>query len=331
MPVGMTSALDALSRKRAWLIRNSLASGFSALPDPWASRLAPLLTLHEALGQRRLDGTVVYFGDSVVERISRDDRDRRDLAQFLEDHLGRPVLRLSYAAWHPLVWLGLARVLAVFDHRPAALVVPFNPRCLSPQWDWNPLWRFEFEGQTATSYIAADPLAVPAPPADEASPDDWRRFTESPVSWPEGGYRTVADVLDLLDQRPLEEAPRRRRQTELFRVHYLHPFDPAHPKLRAVAELVAVARALDIPVLCYVTPVNVQAADRLHGPTFGPRFAGQMAPILSALTQAAPDRLLDLSHDFSEEMFIHRDYTVEHLNQTGRNLLTQRLADAIQP
>src|SRR5688500_7661811 len=97
------AARPLLERSRKTLARLlRVARGGSWDKHPFAE----LIALHAAFDAARRVPDVLYFGDSVVERLSHHDDDRRTLGQMVGDELGssKQTFALSHSAYHSQIF-----------------------------------------------------------------------------------------------------------------------------------------------------------------------------------------------------------------------------------
>lgn len=280
---------------------------------------------------RDADGDgVLLFGDSVMERTSRGDTDQRTLGTMIAEALQeRPVATISYSAFNPQIFAALARVAVRLPRPPSVVILPVNLRCFSPQWDLNPAWQFEAELALIERYLSA-PDTVILPIADiREAPGFYASFDATPVSFPLSRLSTIGEFRALVRQPSTDEAGRRARAAEIFVYHYTHPLTAEHRKVRALREAVTTFIGAGCRVLCYLTPINHEAGERLLGSAFKPALRANAAVVASALREL-PDVLQDLSEALPDEHFFHEDLATEHLNERGRSVLA-RLVSELAP
>ena len=107
-----------------------------------------LKLLLEAFDQQNESAAdILYFGDSVLQRISRDDKDIKTLSEMVARRL-EPVYKtciLAHSAYTPRIFLALSQVFKIMRNCPKLVILPINIRAFSPQWDCRPHWQFERE------------------------------------------------------------------------------------------------------------------------------------------------------------------------------------------
>jgi hypothetical protein len=274
---------------------------------------------------------VLYLGDSVVERVSRDDADPTTLGGMVAAAVA-PRLRtlvITHSAYNPDVYLPLVESLNLAKVRPRALLLPVNLRCFSPQWMCHPLWQFEDEIAVLRQRRARWPrraplLRIPEDPSAEAM----RRYDAIRLDRGAPGMETLGDFRRLIAERPEDEGGRIRRLQAVFSLHYRFELRPQLPRLQALRGCVAAAQRLGIAPVVYLTPVNVEAGDRLLGDAFTGEVERNVRVILEALRAAGVDAA-DHSRTFSSAEFFHVNEPTEHLNAAGRQRLAALLAHTL--
>lgn len=291
-------------------------------PEAYSERLAALAHLR--------DGDVVYFGDSVLTARSAKDQDLRLLPAMLADRLQPARLTaIAHPAFQPALFAAVTSYLVRSGQRPALLVVPINLRAFSPLWVGRPSWQFPKEaallamGAGRGRQLMRFRLAFreePAPPADPGEEELWR----------------LADFHGLRGRFPalVPEIPLGRYPgpVDLTRMYYLTDLGPQHPYFRALVRLGEDCRAAGVPVLFYVTPLDVETATAQLGPTLRAEVAARSAAFRAALEPTGAE-FADLSELLPPEAFMWREEGVinEHLNATGRAQLSRALARRIRP
>lgn len=300
-------------------------------------KLAPYLELQMLLENYNgaMPPDILYLGDSVLLRISRED-DKKDTLDrmFAEKVADRfRVLGVAHTAYHLLVYKELIHVLKKTVHRPKIVFLPINLRSFSPQWDYHPSWQFRNEIQAAQSYWS-NLTCVDIYNDDERLPNKTllRLYDSIPVYYPEIGLKTIGYFRNIINAKPDNEQKRKYRLQNVFRFHYMHELVGAHPKLNALTNIMKLAAEMGIYVIVYVTPVNWQAGQRYMGNSFINMVKSNVSLIKaqSALERFSP--LVSFS-DFSllldSDCFFSEDNSTEHLNEKGREILSDQLKELL--
>ncbi|MFZ5811832.1 MAG: hypothetical protein ACOY4F_07320 [Thermodesulfobacteriota bacterium] len=269
---------------------------------------------------------VLFLGDSSVERIAREDADRRTTAEMLDARLGGVVLGATHSAYHPTIYRHLLALFERLPARPRLVVVAVNLRCFSPIWEFRPEFQFRSEIGRIDEYARRGRLRPHRgdAPRDEAA---WNRFLAHDLGLAESDLTRVGDYIRLTESRPADPDGQTRRRRGLFMAHYLPPLAPDNRRLADLARTVERLLPLGINILLYLTPVNMMAGIRHVGEHFALGVKRNADRVLQAVHDAtsgrAPARCvpLDLSRALDATFFFHREDTTEHLNQHGRAAL----------
>lgn len=294
------------------------------------------LSLFPTLGKllKRYEGDrappVLLLGDSVSERVSNTDQDVRNLAEMVEQKLGSTTATLSISGtgYHMGVFEAFIRCLGKTRHRPALVVLPINLRSYSPQWDRDPRYQYDEEIQAVERYIERGKRSRFL----RRKPLDWAAFERMSVAYPASSERSIGDFLRVIDSQPLGEDERLQRRRTIFRFHYLHPLVENHRRLRQLQRLVNAAIELGVSVLAYVTPLNFQAGEELHGDAFRRAISAQLGVVRHVLESVPTQgrlQFVDASLSLDRGHFFHDYEPSEHLNQRGREVLANLIANAV--
>jgi hypothetical protein len=315
-------------RRVARFVRNLLEAGPMAAIElaGWVRpRYPKLLELLRAFDGDEQPPDVLVLGDSVVERVAREDADRRSLASMVIDGL-RPqceAVCISHMGYHTGVYLGLLRVLQITRDRPGVVVLSLNLRSFGPRWFLDPTWQFHDEMRALERYLAHPSRGIPRLPATVISSADMKAFEATEVDYPETDLGRLGEFHDVIRSNPDNAADVKFRWRQIFILHYMHALHPDHPRLAQLDEALGLLSRLGCSVFCYVTPVNHAG---------GVEYVG--TPFLDAVRRnAAEVRRVAERHrrpglrfaDFTELLeapgFFSRHEAAEHLNEHGRSRL----------
>ncbi len=255
---------------------------------------------------------VLMLGDSVAERASKHDTDRRTLDAMLADLL--PADSQLDAVTGSGSHIGVFRqtVLKLLAERPgyySVIVLPINMRSFSPQWWHNPKWQYDGEQHSWETYFA---------------------ITDRP---PLSSLSTLGEFVALTVTRSTTPAAVTNRLREIFLWHYTHPLTRDHPRLAQLVDLIRLAGEARVPIVAYTTPLNYHAGQEYAGPPFMDAATDNVALVVEVLAPYTADRnvlLLNLWNRMPRDDFIRPDEATEHLNQDGRRLLAIALSEGIR-
>lgn len=265
--------------------------------------------------------SVLYFGDSVVERVSRDDVDKRTLGEMVTERRGRERwLAVAHSAYHPGIYLALLRALQRMRHRPSLLIVPINLRCFSPQWDLRPAYQFADELRALEHYVNEGVLPGPITPVVETA-EALAAYDAHRVTYPSSPHDRIGIFRAIVERKAETEQDRVARLEQIFKFHYTHPLHRDHRRLVQLRELVDLALSMKIEVFTYLTPINHEAGVRYAGTSFRTECDTSVGTIRDTLG----DRLVDWTRLLPATAFVQPDIANEHLNAGGRIALAEAI------
>jgi len=273
---------------------------------------------------------LLCFGDSVWERLSYTDLDRRTVAEMLNDRLNdyMKVVAISHSAYNMRTYLGLIKALEKMRGRPKYVVLPVNLRSFSPQWFLNPLWQFKHENQVLEEYYANPEMKIPVivPVAEERGFYD--EFNKTLVYYPLSEYRTIREFREVIAIDPVDEAHAFARLRQIFIFHYMHQLTSEHLLIQCLDEILRRLVDMDIETLVYITPINYQAGVRFCGNDFSKQIGINSGLVYDVIRNYFGDRVRyrDLGCLLSSDYFFGLDNATEHLNEKGRSMLIEQLA-----
>lgn len=332
----MSSPPKVFKRYLQIIARNKLITKKRTATSPHPSIPYPALTLLvQSYGTTEKAPELLYLGDSVVERVSREDTDKRTLGEMTRDRLQSllDTVLITHSAYHPRIYYHLCTVLQDLPRRPKILLLPVNMRCFSPQWDLNPEWQFDREIKIIKAYRAAPEDGIAQLEDYRPASEEFEIFDATSVDFSLSSFNTVGQFRLLIQANPATEVQRRFRLQQIFIFHYLHKLDPGHPKLQYLRELLNLLLQMKIVPIVYVTPVNYEAGVRYIGSEFKFQIeenVDTLTQVLKPYIDARQILFWDYNTLFSSKYFFHEDLATEHLNQEGRRDLSDLLATHIR-
>jgi hypothetical protein len=266
----------------------------------------------------------LFVGDSSVLWTKANDVDRRSIGRMFEEQApGTHVL--ASAAYTAELWHLEVQELLRRGVRFRTLLAPVNLRSFSTSWDRHPTYQFAKEKAF---------LSLPEPlrgfywpllslQAIKAVPISQRDYDSSPVF---DGRLVVGTVRDFEDARPLLGPAKRLKRDFVY--HYMEQLGPEQRNLRAFVTLATSLRERGIRAVFYVTPVDVETADRALGPRFRQQIGANVATVRRALAPTGAE-LIDLSFDVPASAFDYSEAPNEHLKPEGRIQVAGRLTEIV--
>jgi hypothetical protein len=269
----------------------------------------------------------LVLGDSVSLRVANEDRDRRDLgAMVRESLLPVPVLCVAGSAFNLRIYEAFIRVLQRLPTRPRVVIAPINMRSFSPQWHLNPAWQLTAELKAIKAWIADPASPIATIPDVTLAPAEYATYDRLPANIPWSTRETLGSFRALALRR--EGGPERSR--ELMAWHYAYRLEPAHPLFGSLDALARACRALGVDLQLFCTPINVEFGRRIVGPPFDDALSTNLA-VVHERCRSNGIRLHDWSGALPAAAFFHPETLTEHLAESGRRWLAERIVACLRP
>jgi len=275
---------------------------------------------------------VLFFGDSTVCTIERDDTDARSLSQMtaaeLED--GRTLGEVAYPAYSLTQFEWFMRYLARQEKKPRVVVMPVSIRSFSASWDPRPDWQFQKE-KLFVQYASLpfrvfyDPLVIFKALVFNLTPIEMGDYMEMPVY---NGDKIEGKVKDFyIDITRPPANPDLRKQ---FIFCYMLRISPEHRKTRSLANIIETANKAGIRLVLYITPIDYESGIKMLGPEFATRL-DENVQTLARAAETAGGRVLDLSRFMTPPEFCPPPFMPnDHIKDAARRKLAARLAEEIR-
>jgi len=271
---------------------------------------------------------VLYLGDSVVERVSRDDQDKRTLGQMVSDALQgeKSSLCISHSAYHINLYHHFVLALEKMRNKPEVLIFPINLRSFSPQWDWEPSWQFNQEINCLKGYSRMGTIIYKPNEVDMTLA--YELFDSRPVEYPNTSLTTIGQFRLIVNSKPMTKAQKDFRLQQIFIFHYMHDLEITHSKLLALVEMIKLLKSMGVRVFCYITPVNYQAGENFVGLDFLASLQKNISKLEKVITPLLVEHRVSFynyANLLGSQYFFHKDLATEHIDQNGRNFLSSRI------
>lgn len=300
------------------------------IPKPYPA-LAKLATSYDS--HLRKGAEILFLGDSVVERISWHDTDKRTLGQMTADALSNRnhMLCIAHAAYHFRIYYYLLNILRSTRNKPELVILPINMRCFSPQWDLNPSWQFEEEIRYLKAYPETRKVPAIRHNADALTFSDTERNQE--LDLPFTDLKRIGQFLDLIKNIPSDPEGMFQRRKQIYIFHYLNPLQRDHRRLAYLGKILDLMNELNIRTILYITPMNYEGGRKHVGDGFMKIIRSNAAIIQGHILPwlgKGQIGFMDFQELLTPENFFHIDELTEHLNQFGRMKLAQALVCEIE-
>jgi hypothetical protein len=271
---------------------------------------------------------VIFFCDSTNFAYSKQDNDKRTISQMLQGMIPeRKILTIDHGAFGMDMYLAFCKYICRANNRPNVVIIPVNMRSFSPGWDQRPDWQFEqerffLEHPLIRSFYK--PLAVfKVISTNEISVE---QYNKTSVYCGDKVIGTVREF-DFRSDDPNSITDEKIRKKFIF--NYMYPLTPDHRKLQSMMQVVNVLNSIDVKVVFYITPLDIEEGRKYLSDVFNDRVRANVE-LVKALLREQNIEPLDLSQNLPSEHFSWTVYPNEHLDQAGRLYVANHLAEALR-
>ncbi|PLX15510.1 MAG: hypothetical protein C0601_12745 [Candidatus Muiribacterium halophilum] len=267
------------------------------------------------------DNKLLYLGDSVVERIAKDDKDRRTLGDIVKSNLEEKTVVFSNSAYNARVYYFLIKALKSCNF-PEKILIPINLRSFSNQWFFQPLWIFEKEINFICEYIHEKKPTI-------------KKVKKDFFSKVEGDYlgtqlRKNSQFEELIkNKQNLSDEEYKYRKKNIFIYHYMFNLDPDHILIKYLRNIIVFSQQHSIRLFFYFTPINFQAGNEFVGEIFDKEILKKVN-LLKKILVTKNTVCFDYSTFLQKEFFFNEHTPTEHLNERGRERLANKIVEDLK-
>lgn len=275
---------------------------------------------------------LLFLGDSVVERIARNEDDNKTLGSLLKNQLKNKIQTeyISHSAYNSEIFLYMIMSLIKMRNMPQYIIMPVNMRSFSPQWHFNPVWKLDKEKEVFLKYIKNTDKRILKIRKSAVCEQSYLDFDSTKVHFPYSKCKTIGEFRKIINSKTQNKKEFIFRKKHLFIFHYMYDLEINHPKVIFFREIINLTNMLGIKLFLYVTPINFEAGNKYVGKTFKMKLEENVKTLKNALGNGIGNfNFSDYSALLGPEYFFNIDESTEHLNESGRRKLSDELAQKI--
>jgi hypothetical protein len=303
-----------------------------------------LAKIRRFYGTRGSSPDVLLFGDSVLERISKFDKNTKTLDQIVTSYLDDQISMgcISHTGYHIDVYYQFARLLWYLANKPEIVVFPINMRSFSPQWDMNPRHRWTEHICKIEKCIGKFGNGINECLHEIDKIISENDFLNSRVFYAGTSFQYVKEFENIIKTKPEHRDEIIFRRKHIFIYHYMHKLEPTHYKLLLLRDLIQLLKDMQIVTIIYITPINFNAGLKYVGDDFMRVFNSNLQVVYDCLgckSQSVLNNSVfveeqscifgDYSQSLGPEYFFSEDDPTEHLSETGRTVLAKIISNMI--
>jgi hypothetical protein len=293
---------------------------------------SPLRALRAAFNVPDANSDILIMGDSVMERIAKGDTDCRPLKKMIPDFLEKTRIRavvVSFSAYTIEMYYLFFLVLKCCSHRPRVIVMPINLRSFSPQWDPNPTYQSYSQIREIAAFLTAQGK-VGLGESSLVVKKNILAYLFRRVNYPGLPFTRIYQFIGRIFSKQKSSADDTLRRKLIFVYHYLFTISSSHRKIEYLHRAIDEAASLGIRVFFYIVPINYQGGITSLGERFAESIRGDIEIVKNAIAATgSKNSFNDYSQLLTVEKFFSPFEAAEHLNQSGRLTLAEKLSEDI--
>ncbi len=284
----------------------------------------------DSLIEKPGDHKILYLSDSVDFYTSPEDENKDSISSFIENRLSsKNFISIANKAFHPGVYYSFVKYLCSKGERSVDLiVVPINIRSFSTYWIENPLWqfndlrRFLSSSNSFTKYYFHPAKAFKIFENGGISRKDYEQLH----IYFEGqkGGKLKQYFGNEFNTQTNENIKKK------IQLYYGESIKKHNSRLIDLVNIVERAKEARIPVLFYITPLDIETCENISGDIVGKRIRKNVQMVIETL--ASHNAVVEnWAFLFPKDLFYYGEpYPNEHLNQKGRRLLADNISGQVE-
>lgn len=286
--------------------------------------------LFNIINNRTKQINLLVYGDSVSERVSNSDTNKKKLFEMIHHKIGNDIsyYHITHSAYYADIYNLYIRYILSLDIKIDEIIVPINLRNFSPQWDYNPIYQCMSHISALKLLLENKNIAI----RDEQnnSLKTVNDFFESEVNYIGSPYKYIHNFQNIVMSAPKTENDKIERKKIIFTYHYMNKIDQYHHKFKPFEDMVELCNKNKIKLFLYLTPINYEGGVKFVGKSFSDNLRSNAATVCNQILKSVKADLGALTiKDFSmlltSDFFFNREETTEHLNENGRILLAENI------
>lgn len=275
---------------------------------------------------------VMIFGDSVMTTISYEDKDTTNLYEMINEKVLTPYVTdgIYYPGFHIGVFYCILHTFNYFEKFPSVIVLPINMRNFSPEWDCNP--DFEYSSLVNQFNLYLDAVNYDLGPlfkTDKGTPYD--SFLSYTTEYGNNLVEQNSKFVAWVNREVKNNEEFYERYKFIYMWHYMFKLTNENRKLQLLQKMIRLFKCTNVKIITYITPINYKSAEKYGGSAVLKAYERNVALVKECFNAEKASNIFfdDYSFIFTPENFAHKNETTEHLNESGRIVLSQIIGDKI--
>ena len=273
---------------------------------------------------KKLNIEIIYFCDSVLGHVDKDDQCKDNLLVMLGKMLPQySVKAVASGAYGPDLYYPMCKYMIKNNYHPKVIIVPVNLRSFSSEWDKNPNYQFEEE----KNCLAYDSFlfrlfyrAFQVFKLNERKVS-WNDYENSPVY---DGNVFAGYVKDYINLKGANDENMKKKL--IF--FYMSSISDKHRKIVSLKKIAQLYKNSNTKIIFYITPLDYQTGEKYLGSRFK-ETVQENASVIKSVLQKEGYSVIDMSVSLDSDVFSWTGWPNEHLKYEGRSFLAKMLKERI--
>lgn len=276
---------------------------------------------------------VLLLGDSVMSAISYHDINRQTFYEMVKRKIGLDyrVEGIHAGGLDFSIYYCILKTLSYLKKMPPVVIMPINMRYFSPNWYLNCDRQSRFDKVIEDFNIFLQSINVDGfveinDVNKGVTYDEY--ISHCSIYWPHL-LESNSKFISWVSRKPtMNQKEFCERYKQIYTWHYLYLLNEDNNKLVLLKKIIELfAENQKTQLFTYITPINHLAATNFVGPIFSQGFEENLKVVKNLFHSELQNVVFsDLSLLFSPQYFTHENDTTEHLNEKGRELLSNLIS-----
>lgn len=279
---------------------------------------------------------ILYFSDSTSFASGRCESSRETIDEFINEVTPKKILKVTDEAYSAIIYQDYVKLLRHTKYKPKLVIIQLNLRTFSDNWYKNPYYMFKVKKESISffnsyrfniyNYINYRYMGKL-----DKEIKEWKNSEVIYGNKLLGTNGTIQEEIKITEHLEClgREYDYKEKLSLAFRYHYMNNIKDNHPFFNDLNNTLEELKNLNIKVLVYLTPINMEDGVRYVGDEFRSRVNSNVETITEYLKKSGID-YIDMSSDLRGDYFVDKRYSCEHVNSEGRRQIANKIVNFLK-